>query len=70
MKNLGELVQFELTSHFNELNFCPVFRSQMVLEACLAWHNFFIFFIYRNAPPIVARTPGTDEACTPTETQL
>ncbi len=41
MENLGELVQFELTSHFNKLSFCPIFRSQMHLEPCLAWHNFF-----------------------------
>jgi hypothetical protein len=41
MENLGKLVQFELTSHFNKLSFCPIFRSQMDLEPCLAWHNFF-----------------------------
>ncbi len=41
MENLGELVQFELRSHFNKLSFCPIFRSQMDLEPCLAWHNFF-----------------------------
>jgi hypothetical protein len=41
MENLGELVQFKLTSHFNKLSFCPIFRSQMDLESCLAWHNFF-----------------------------
>jgi hypothetical protein len=29
-----------------------------------------VYFIYRNEPPIVAQTPGTDEAGTPTETQL
>jgi hypothetical protein len=42
MGNLGEqLVQSELTSHSNLLSLCLIFRSQMVLEPCLAWRNFF-----------------------------
>jgi hypothetical protein len=29
-----------------------------------------LYFIYRNAPPIVAEHPELNEAGTPTETQL
>jgi hypothetical protein len=70
MGNLGEqLVQSELTSHSNLLSFVAHFQIPNGLGALFGMAQLLLFFIYRNAPPVVAQQLELNEAGTPTETQ-
>jgi hypothetical protein len=65
MGNLGEqLVQSELTSHSNLSHF----QIPNGLGALSGMAQLLLFFIYRNAPPVVAQQLELNEAGTPPET--